>query len=135
MIRPVSSVPLLPPVSDTGIRTMLTMASTAQLHPGKQSRKSSVDIGIREEYLVQQDLRKETYKKKSLSKLPKSRLKIYFELTTMVKPLKGKKCKFSFCRFHSRQDVSSSIDCGGGLGEDTVNFLGQVYSNSELFHL
>lgn len=53
----------------------------------------------------------------------------------MVKPLKGNKCKFSFCRFRSRQDVSSSIDCGGGLGEDTVNFLGQLYSNSELFHL
>lgn len=61
MIRPVSSVPLLLPVTDTGIRTMLTTAGTAQLHPGKQSRKkSSMDIGLREEYLIQQDLGKET---------------------------------------------------------------------------
>lgn len=60
MIGSVSSVPLLLPVNDTGIWTMLTMASAVQLHPRKQSRKSSVTMGICEEYLAQQDLRKET---------------------------------------------------------------------------
>lgn len=39
--RPVSFVPLLPPVNDTGIRTTLTSASMVQLHPGEHSRKNS----------------------------------------------------------------------------------------------
>lgn len=37
---------------------------------------------------------------------------------------------FLFCRFCSRQDMNSTVDCEGGSGVGTVNFIGQVYSNS-----
>lgn len=57
------NVIILPLVNDTGIRTVLPTARTVQLHPGKQSRKTSVNQGIREQYLVQWDLRKETTQK------------------------------------------------------------------------